>query len=401
MRFFESSSISRRNALVVSLATATWGAAAAAGSGLLAGSLLRSGSRLPAQIGLSAVLVVLAGAALALFLPWQWRVLGRARDTAMHQARFLAAANATGDALLLLEPIVVNGAMHDFRITYLNAKARGLFKLPAETLLGGNLCALLPFFRTERLFEQFCSIILSGKPSTAEFSLNDERIDARSLRSSVVQFEHGLVLSLTNLTEQKVFESVVAQAHHHDALTGLPNRVLLDDRLQQVMARAKRCRHSAAVLILDVDGFKDLNERSGRAAGDHVLKTLAKRLRGAVRSSDSVFRIGSDEFVIVFGDLASADLAASLARKVVLSLLPPVKWRTQSFDISVSLGVALYPDGGSTPESLLVEADMQMYRMKRAHQVRANVASAAMPEPQRFLTGINDVFASTGSAHIA
>ena len=364
------------------------GSAAAATTGFMALAAIHGTPGFPLKASLAVAFLGLSIASVIFAVPRLRQFVHTARTSAMHQARFNAAGQATSDALILLEPVVVDDTIVDFTMTYANEKACTLFKLPAQNLVGERLCERLPVFRNERLFEQYRSIAISGKSSTTEFSLRDPSIDAMWLRSSVVRFEHGLILSITNLTAQKDFESRLCHAAHHDPLTGLPNRALLDDRMQQAIMRARRNHNTAAVLILDLDGFKDINEQYGHAAGDFVLKNVAGRLRNAVRSSDSVFRLGGDEFVIVFGDLANKRQVADFARKIVLSLLPPLPCQHNSFDISASIGVAIYPDDGSTPESMLVQADMQMYRMKRSHQVKANAIVSA-PDFQHMLLEVS------------
>jgi diguanylate cyclase (GGDEF)-like protein len=378
----------RISALSLPFCLACVGAVAAA-AGLLAGSAFHDALGPTLELALAAVVLFVACVALATVLPRVRATQRAARDSNLHRARFEAIGDATSDAFLLLEPVVLDGVIVDFRMAYLNQRALSLFKLPEASLHHGRLCDLLPFFRRERLFDHFRSMMEQDKPSTTEFSVRDAKIAATWLRSTAVRFEHGLALSLTNLTEQKDFESRLCHFVHHDPLTGLPNRTLLDERLQHAMALARRSRHIAAVLMLDLDGFKDLNERHGHAAGDHVLKTIASRLRSSVRASDGVFRLGGDEFVIVFGELAAKRLVADFARKIVLSLLSPVDWHGTAFDISASIGFAVFPDDATTPEAMLVQADMQMYRMKRAHLARHEEPIRAAADAHEMTLDIN------------
>ncbi|HEX7047417.1 MAG TPA: GGDEF domain-containing protein [Gammaproteobacteria bacterium] len=150
----------------------------------------------------------------------------------------------------------------------------------------------------------------------------------------------------------------------HDVLTGLPNRRLFMEKLSQAMARDTRFEKHAAVLFLDLDDFKNVNDRYGHAAGDQVLQVVAERLSDCVRETDTVARFGGDEFVVLLEDLASpADVDIALAR--INETLPvPIVYNGDRLNVSASIGMALHPRDGDTPEALLQAADEAMYRVK-------------------------------------
>lgn len=152
----------------------------------------------------------------------------------------------------------------------------------------------------------------------------------------------------------------------HDVLTGLPNRPLLNDRLTAAIALAHRRHKPLAVLFLDVDGFKDINDLLGHAAGDRVLQSIAARLVDALRQSDTVSRHGGDEFVIVLSEIAQADDAALVATKLLQVVARPHGVGTQEIHISASVGVSLYPNHGQDAQTLIANADAAMYAAKRA-----------------------------------
>ena len=151
----------------------------------------------------------------------------------------------------------------------------------------------------------------------------------------------------------------------HDSLTGLPNRVLLDDRLAQAMAHADRDQRSFALLVCDLDRFKLINDSLGHRAGDELLQEVARRLSGMARSGDTVARFGGDEFVIVGGALLDADDAMLLAARTVEALQPPVRIAGIDVHPSPSIGIALYPDDGTSVEVLLAHADAAMHVAKQ------------------------------------
>jgi len=152
---------------------------------------------------------------------------------------------------------------------------------------------------------------------------------------------------------------------HHDALTGLPNRMQLLDRVRMELERARRHGTTLAVMVMDLDQFKHVNDTLGHHVGDQLLCAVAERLVTLLRKSDTVARLGGDEFVILLSDLERVDAADDVAAKTIAALRTPVRLDGQHINISVSVGVCTFPDGGDSVESLLRCADTAMYRAKR------------------------------------
>ncbi len=150
----------------------------------------------------------------------------------------------------------------------------------------------------------------------------------------------------------------------HDALTGLPNRILLDDRLAQAIALARRQNKQFAVMFLDLDRFKEINDSLGHAVGDQLLQSVAKRLVADVRSSDTVCRQGGDEFVILLADIEHAKDAAISAQKILATLTVPHRINQLELVVSVSIGISIYPDDGADAETLIKSADTAMSHAK-------------------------------------
>ncbi len=151
---------------------------------------------------------------------------------------------------------------------------------------------------------------------------------------------------------------------YHDALTGLPNRLLLDDRLTQALAHARRSGSWVAALFFDLDDFKEVNDRLGHIAGDRVLQIVAERLQGRIREQDTVARHGGDEFVVVASDLGSPEDARRLAELLTTAIAQPMQVEGETLRVGASIGIAMYPGSGSTPDALIAEADRAMYRAK-------------------------------------
>ncbi|CDG83551.1 diguanylate cyclase domain-containing protein [Janthinobacterium agaricidamnosum] len=156
----------------------------------------------------------------------------------------------------------------------------------------------------------------------------------------------------------------------HDALTGLPNRRLLEDRIENTVQHAARNRGKAAILYLDLDGFKAINDTYGHAYGDDILKMVAGRLVDASRKEDTVARIGGDEFVIVLGDLCGSGDAREPATKLIDIISAPYFINDLTLNLSTSIGISIYPDDALSVETLLNAADTALYQAKRAGKNR-------------------------------
>jgi diguanylate cyclase (GGDEF)-like protein/PAS domain S-box-containing protein len=167
-----------------------------------------------------------------------------------------------------------------------------------------------------------------------------------------------------NITERKLAEQRIAHMAHHDALTGLPNRVLLRDRIQQAIAQAHRNGTQLAVLFVDLDHFKTINDSLGHQLGDRLLQSVASRILVCVREGDTVSRVGGDEFVIVIPGLASSGDASAVAGKILDVLASAFHLHGNDLHVAASIGISLYPADGSDAETLMRHADTAMYHAK-------------------------------------
>ncbi|MDY0049062.1 MAG: diguanylate cyclase [Thauera propionica] len=172
---------------------------------------------------------------------------------------------------------------------------------------------------------------------------------------------------VNDITARKAAEDSIRHLAHHDPLTGLPNRVLLQDRLERALASAQRNGASLAMLFIDLDGFKPVNDRYGHDTGDALLQAVAKRLNGTLRHSDTAARIGGDEFVVLLPVLADAGDAGLIAGKLRTAIASPFEIDGHRITISASIGLALYPRNGDTAAELMRTADGAMYAEKRQH----------------------------------
>jgi diguanylate cyclase (GGDEF)-like protein len=194
-------------------------------------------------------------------------------------------------------------------------------------------------------------------------ALSRKWANERLVRNQVMQLEE-LISART-----KGLEAATLQLRHlatHDVLTGLPNRVLLDDRLLQAIAHADRDLRCFALLICDLDRFKLINDSLGHRAGDELLQEVARRLVTVVRTADTVARFGGDEFVLIGTSIIDAERAAELASRVMAVLEAPIRIAGIDIHASPSIGIAMYPDDGTSIQALLAHADAAMYSAKRS-----------------------------------
>ncbi len=175
-----------------------------------------------------------------------------------------------------------------------------------------------------------------------------------------------LVSVSRDVSERRKAEEQMEHQAYHDALTGLPNRLLFRDRLTVALASARRLKRPLAVMFFDLDRFKYVNDTLGHSFGDELLKAVADRLRMTLREEDSIARMGGDEFTVLLADLATADDAAKIATKLLESVAEPIRIEGTELFVTGSVGIALFPDDGDTAEMLLKNADHAMYRAKES-----------------------------------
>lgn len=191
---------------------------------------------------------------------------------------------------------------------------------------------------------------------------------------NVVKDEHGTPVKMMgvvrDITEEKAWASQMHQMAHHDPLTGLPNRLVFEDALNTAMKRARRNQARMALVFIDLNGFKAINDCLGHSAGDQLLKAVAARLQGVLRGSDSMARVGGDEFVVILEGLSLAcdaeAEARNIAEKLLAALASPVHLDGALQRVGASLGIALYPDQAQTHDQLIHLADQAMYKAKRS-----------------------------------
>jgi len=199
-------------------------------------------------------------------------------------------------------------------------------------------------------------ILRDGRRIQVEVSAHSIRFEGRPARFSLVQ----------DVTERQELHNRLLHQANHDMLTGLPNRLLLLDRMEQALASAARRGKKVAVMCLDIDRFKQINDTYGHVIGDVCLKQVAERLKSRLRAEDTIARSGGEEFTVVAGDLVSADDATRLVDDLLTALRKPLVADQYPIDITASIGIAMYPEHGIDATTLWRNADAAMYRVKRS-----------------------------------
>ncbi len=281
--------------------------------------------------------------------------------------RLHAAAESSMDALYICEAVRdETGEIVDFTFNYLNSNVQKMVSIPVETLLGGRMCELLPVIREAGHFDLYKRVVLTGRSLVHEFSIKDDDVRSSWIRVQAVKLRDGIVITASDITLRKLEEERTLFNAQHDHLTGLPNRSVLLDRIDQGLLWAKRHRGLLGVFLIDLDGFKEINDTLGHAAGDEALIAVASRLSDCMRKVDSVIRIGGDEFIVVMPELHQLSDAQMLAERMLNALRQPMRVAGVQASVTASIGIAIYPDSAQSTDELLRRSDAAMYSAKRS-----------------------------------
>ena len=270
----------------------------------------------------------------------------------------------------------------DGRVTMLNRTGHALFGYPDGELIGVDYFATcLPADSAERLRAAFSSRLPADDidaEAEIEIACRDGSTRLVIWRTNVLRDAGrpvGLLCSGTDITDRRRAQEQIAHMAYHDSLTGLPNRAMLREHLDLALARATRNGDSVALLYVDLDDFKLVNDGLGHAAGDELLQTMAARLRARLREEDLLAREGGDEFLVVLADLDDDPevRALSVGEGLIDALRAPLRLSDTEFEVNGSVGVSIFPRDASDAEGLLAHADSAMYEAKAAGrgQVRA------------------------------
>ncbi len=329
-----------------------------------------------AQVKRVGPLIVIAPVIGLILLYWLVRPLVRQLFVSERQAR--DANEQLSDSETRIRTIInsieegIVTITEDGRIASFNAGAEHMFHYAASDVLGSDISQLLPGITKgnhDAYFQQFlrgaktnpighgCEVVGLGSGGRS-FPLD--------LRISEVKLggELHYIATLRDITDRKAAEATILHLANHDPLTGLPNRNLLQDRIDQAVSQHKRNKSQFVVMFIDLDQFKTINDSLGHQHGDALLCSVSARLTGCLREVDTVARQGGDEFIVLLNSIASPGDAAIVAQKILAALSEPHLIEGQELHAGASIGIAIYPQDGDTAEALLKNSDMAMYHAK-------------------------------------
>ncbi|MEE9913649.1 MAG: PAS domain S-box protein [Deltaproteobacteria bacterium] len=258
-----------------------------------------------------------------------------------------------------------------------NAAFLQLFGYRQEEMLGAPYKRYVDRKNADVALRAFSQIYKTGKPlQKMEWEIINKSGEARHVELSVSLARNadgkprGFRGIMSDITARRKAEEAIRRQAFHDSLTNLANRILFNDRLTMAIKRAKRAQKMVAVMVLDLDYFKDVNDRWGHAAGDLLLKEVADRLADRVRDTDTVARQGGDEFSVALSSLNNAHEARQIAEKILTSFYQPFHLDSIDAYVTASLGIAMYPDHGEDFDTLIKQADKAMYEAKNSGRNR-------------------------------
>ena len=270
------------------------------------------------------------------------------------------------------EPLIVLD--QDLRVASVSRSFYDVFKVKPEETLGqliydlGNKQWNIPKLR------ELLETILPQQISFDNYEVEHDfaTIGRRIMLLNARQIERGMgkariiLLAIEDITKRKEMEQEIKRLAYHDPLTSLPNRMLLTDRLSMARILADRNRKKVALMMLDLDKFKEINDTHGHHIGDLVLQAVAERLTGILRKEDTVARFGGDEFVLVLPEQKDVQTVLKVARKIINAFRNAAVIEGHALIITSSIGISIYPDHGEDIDTILKNADSAMYRAKQA-----------------------------------
>lgn len=272
---------------------------------------------------------------------------------------------------LCASPIYALDMDDGFRMMFVNRAACDHYGMTREDLLKMRIPDWDPLFTPDRLKTYRAELLAAN--SVLHFETLHRRQDGSMVPVEITagrfSFQGRNVSSgfILNITERKQMGEEIKKLAYIDPLTNLPNRRLLLDRLTQALSRARRSQLSLAIMFLDLDNFKQINDTLGHNVGDDLLREVADRLSACVRSGDTVSRPGGDEFIIVLSEISHSDDAALVADKIIKAVNEPVQVADNTLHVTTSIGIAVFPVSGSdNAQALMMKADKSMYSAKKA-----------------------------------
>ena len=288
------------------------------------------------------------------------------RVTQLHRAE-----ETLSGVLDSIDNIVWSVSLDNHQLLYLNPAAERVYGRPVSDFYADNrLWLKIVHFDDRQRVDDWSNALVADRPLEIEYRIVRPDGAERWLenRARTINGPDGKAVRVdgvvSDISDRKLHAERIAYQANHDALTGLPNRILLNDRISRALAQARRSDQHVAILFLDLDGFKFVNDSYGHAFGDALLRTVAARLEVVIRESDTVARLGGDEFVILLPSLARSEDAVQVAEKVLQAFSVQILQDGRDLHLSASIGISVFPQDGDSSDLLLQHADVAMYRAK-------------------------------------
>ncbi|MCJ7652839.1 MAG: diguanylate cyclase, partial [Actinobacteria bacterium] len=322
--------------------------------------ILRNGRRVPFEVSASPIKDAKGRVAYVIHVA---RNIVSRKKLEQELIKLQQAVEASGEAIFMTDGKGV--------VTYINPAFTNLYGFKAREVVNKKTPRILKSGKMQpHHYRAFWRKILGGQVVRGEF-INKTKsgafLNIDGSANPIYDRAGGIVGFLAiqrDITDRKKTEARLNFLAHHDMLTGLLNRVLFHDRLGHAISAAERFRKIVAVMLLDIDYFKNVNDELGHSIGDRLLKSVAKRLRARVRKMDTVARLGGDEFAFVIPELQSHADATKVARKILVAFGRPFRFEHRTLRVTASIGISLYPSDGKNTEELVKNADIAMYRAK-------------------------------------
>lgn len=311
----------------------------------------------------TAWLLLAALAATGIYVHARWR---QYQVEAIRSTYRLATEDA-GDGFFINRPLRdLHGVVRDFAIVDCNQHGAAMFGKRPEELIGHRLSEFYQGELFQRACERLCRALETGiyDRELPVPPAPDQPLRARWIRYKAVRADGDLAVTIRDISESKAYLSELERRSNSDALTGLPNRYWIQQFLPRAMERARADGRVLAVLFVDLDGFKTVNDALGHASGDELLRTVGKRLKLAVRPCDHVVRLGGDEFVLLLEQVGSHEDVEQVARRVLAAFRDGFHLQHATHVLGASIGISLFPEHGEDAETLLKNADIAMYAVK-------------------------------------
>ena len=299
---------------------------------------------------------------------WSFRDITERRRAESYKAQLAAIVESSNDAIIVKD---LNGI-----ITNWNSGAERIFGYRASEIIGCSISLLIPPDRLEEE-SKIMKLVKRGKLTdhfeTVRWGKGDKPIDV-SVTISPVKNSEGKIIGASkiarDITQRKGSQERIQYLAHYDSLTGLPNRTLLADRMKIAIGNAARYSKRLALLFVDLDRFKLVNDSLGHEIGDKLLKVAAERMQSTIRHIDTISRLGGDEFIVLLSQIVAAEDAARVAEKLIAAVSEPYPIEEHELLLTASVGISIYPESGTEANSLLRNADASMYSAKESGRNR-------------------------------